>query len=183
MLIKYMFCFTILIVFLKYKQFQTLRLAGICKHKSSHDQCLEVIQREEGWIEVELYYDAVASKISVHPMGAVELGGNINILSIWGKRMQLYIKFPYHLVAGYQLLCIGQSSSLQLRENLEAGIQLRVIHAIASSSWGKKYLSYLRWGRTGWQLFIFITLQMTHQNPTILLNSLLHPSCFGLLSF
>lgn len=109
-----------------------------------------MIQREEDWIEVELYYGAVASKISVHSMGAVELGGNINILSIWGKRMQLYIKSPYHLAAAYQLLCIGQNSSLQLRENLEVGIQLRVIHAIASSSWGKKYLTYLRWGSTGW---------------------------------
>lgn len=109
-----------------------------------------MIQREEDWIEVKLYYDAVASKISVHPMGGGELGGHINILSIWGKRMQLYIKSPYHLVAAYQLLCIGQSSSLQIRENLEVGIQLRVIHAIASSSWGKKHLSYLRWGRTGW---------------------------------
>lgn len=46
-----------------------------------------MIQREEDWIEVELSYDPVASEISVHLMGAAELGGHITILSNWGERM------------------------------------------------------------------------------------------------
>ena len=74
--------------------------------------------------KLKLYYVSVAPKVSVHSMGAVALGGHTNILSTCGKRMGLYTRSPHHLVVGSQLLwkvCLGQCSTLQLKENLGLG--------------------------------------------------------------
>lgn len=84
-----------------------------------------MIQREEDWIEVELSYDPVASEISVHLMGAAELEG-ISLFFRTGESGMCFLIPSPHIIwlLHISFSGIGQSSSLQLRENLEVGIQL-----------------------------------------------------------